>query len=53
MKVPNLEEFSDLSKVNTTVMPILWVEEGIELGPEKLAILENILFVGQVGGKHG
>jgi len=54
MKVPNLEEFSDLSKVNTTILPILWVEEGMdELEPKNFAILENILFVLNVIEKHG
>jgi len=42
MKVPNLEVFSDLSKVNTTVIPILWLEEGIdELGPEIVGVLKQ------------
>lgn len=42
MKVPNLEAFSDLSKVKTTVIPILWLEEGIdELGPKIVGYLKK------------
>jgi len=42
MKVPKLESFSDLSKVKTTVIPILWLEEGIdELGPEIVGVLKK------------
>ena len=42
MKVPNLEAFSDLSKVQTAVIPILWLEEGIdELGPEIVGVLKK------------
>ena len=42
MKVPNVADFSALSKVNTTVIPILWLEEGIdELGPEIVGVLKK------------
>ena len=42
MKVPNLEAFSHLSKVKTTVIPILWLEEGIdELGPKIVGYLKK------------
>jgi len=42
MKVPNLESFTDLSKVNTTVIPIVWLEEGIdELGPKIVGVLKK------------
>ena len=53
MKVPNVEEFSDLRNVNTTVVPILWVEEGIDkLGEKSLAIVENIVFVANAMNKN-
>ena len=42
MKVPKLESFSDLSKVETAVIPILWLEEGIDkLGPEIVGVLKK------------
>ena len=42
MKVPQLKAFSDLSYVNSTVIPILWLEEGIdELGPEIVGVLKK------------
>ena len=42
MKVPNLESFSDLSKVKTAVIPIVWLEEGIdELGPKIVGVLKK------------
>ena len=28
IKLPHVTDFSALSKVNTTVIPILWLEEG-------------------------
>ena len=53
MKVPNVEEFSELRNVNTTVVPILWVEEGIDkLGEKSLAIVENIVFVANAMNKN-
>ena len=42
IKVPNLESFSDLSKVKTAVIPILWLDEGIDqLGPEIVGLLKK------------
>ena len=42
MKVPHVTDFSALSKVNTTVIPILWLEEGVEeLGPEIVGVLKR------------
>ena len=42
MMVPRLETFTDLSKINTTVIPILWMEEGIdELGPDLVGVLKQ------------
>ena len=42
MKVPNVKDFSALSHVNTTVIPILWLQEGIdELGPEIVGVLKR------------
>ena len=42
MKVPNLEAFSDLSKVKTAVIPIVWMEEGIDkLGPDIVGVLKK------------
>ena len=53
MKVPNVKDFSDLRNVNTTVVPILWVEEGIDkLGEKSLAIVENIVFVANAMNKN-
>ena len=43
MMVPKLDIYSDLSGINdTTVIPILWMEEGIdELGPELIGVLKQ------------
>jgi len=42
MKVPNLESFTDLSKVKTAVIPIVWMEEGIDkLGPDIVGVLKK------------
>ena len=42
MMVPRLEIFTDLSQINTTVIPILWMEEGIdELGPDLVGVLKQ------------
>ena len=42
MKVPKLDIYTDLSKINTTVIPICWMEEGIdELGPELIGVLKQ------------
>ena len=42
MNVPNLRTYGDLSNVKSTVIPILWLEEGIdELGPEIVGVLKK------------
>jgi len=42
MNVPKLERYSDLRNINSTVIPILWLEEGIdELGPEIVGVLKQ------------
>ena len=43
MMVPKLDIYTDLSGINsTTVIPILWMEEGIdELGPELIGVLKQ------------
>ena len=42
MMVPKLDIYTDLSKINTTVIPICWMEEGIdELGPELIGVLKQ------------
>ena len=42
MNVPRIEGYTDLAKINTTVIPILWMEEGIdELGSELIGVLKQ------------
>ena len=42
MKVQKIPSFDDLSKINDTLIPILWFEEGIdELGKERLMEICN------------
>ena len=42
MNVPKIANYDDLAAINTTVIPILWMEEGIdELGPEIIGVLKQ------------
>lgn len=42
MNVPKIANYDDLAHINTTVIPILWMEEGIdELGPEIIGVLKT------------
>jgi len=42
MLVPKLDIYTDLSKINTTLIPICWMDEGIdELGPELIGVLSE------------
>ena len=42
MNVPKIANYDDLAHINTTVIPILWMEEGIdELGPEIIGVLKQ------------
>ena len=42
MNVPNIANYDDLAHINDTVIPILWMEEGIdELGPEIIGVLKQ------------
>ena len=44
MNVPRIPGFPDLAKVNTTLIPILWSEEGInKLGPEIITTLKQVV----------
>ena len=42
MNVPKIANYDDLAHINNTVIPILWMEEGIdELGPEIIGVLKQ------------
>ena len=42
MNVPQIANYDDLAHINNTVIPILWMEEGIdELGPEIIGVLKQ------------
>ena len=44
MNVPRIPGFPDLAKVNTTLIPILWSEEGInKLSPEIISTLKLVV----------
>ena len=44
MNVRRMENFADLSKINDTVFPLIWFEEGIdELGEEILHQIETFV----------
>jgi hypothetical protein len=53
LAVNKLEEFGDMSKINDTVFPILWFEEGVdELGEEILTMLKFAAVAPQMYKKY-